>query len=56
MAALMPWVYLLTVLFFGLEKGLMALVSRCLRGNMRGEERFWRLRREAMVSYIQDFS
>jgi hypothetical protein len=46
MAALMPWVYLWTVLFFGLEKGLMALVNRCFRGKMRDEERCWRLRRE----------
>jgi hypothetical protein len=52
-AALMPWVYLWTVLFFGLEKGKMALVGCCLRGKMRGGERFWRLRRKPMVSYFQ---
>jgi hypothetical protein len=54
MAALMPWVHLLTVLFFGLEKSLMALVSRCLRGKIGGEERCWRLRKEAMVSYLKE--
>jgi hypothetical protein len=52
MAALMPWEHLWTVLFFGLDKDLMALVSRCLRGKMRGEERCKRVRREAIESYF----
>jgi hypothetical protein len=52
MAALMPCEHLWTVLFFGLEKGLMALVSLCLRGTMRSEERCKRVRREAMESYF----
>jgi hypothetical protein len=30
--------------------------GRSLRGKMRGGERCWRLRREAMVSYFQECS
>jgi hypothetical protein len=60
MGALMPWVHLLKVMFFSLDKGKMTLVGCCLSGKMsgqmRGGDRFWKLRRKAMVSYCQESS
>jgi hypothetical protein len=52
----MPWVHLWKVLFFGLEKGKMALVGCYLRGKMGGGERFWRIRRKAILSFFQGSS